>query len=373
MNQNIRGNTLISRILVVHDHFLVPGGAEKLVMTLVSGLVEHGYQVDIWTMLVDPRHFPDLARSRQVKVASLHVGRPIVNNLKTLLGFLFTEAPKLEYDAVLFSGIYAPLAVNRIRARHAIYYCHTPPRFVYDLRDYYWQEMPRLMRPFHWTAIQAMRYLYPKALAHMDKVVANSGNVAQRLNKYLGLDPLVVYPPIDTRGFYWQKPKGYYLSLSRLEHYKRVDLVIEAFRRMPDRNLIVASSGSDEQRLRELAAGADNIRFMGWVTEEEKRDLLAGCIATLYLAKDEDFGMTPVESMAAGKPVIGVAEGGLMETITPETGILLSPEPSVQEIMEAVSELRVERAVEMRENCINRASCFGRCIMILSMMSLLHQ
>src|SRR5690606_17754944 len=142
---------------------------------------------------------------------------------------------------------------------------------------------------------------------------------------------------------------------------KRVRTIIEAFLTMPDRQLVVASGGDQDVELRALARGATNIRFTGWIDDKELKVLIGGAIATIYIPVQEDFGMSPVESMAAGKPVIGVAEGGLLETIVhDETGLLLQPNPGVPDVVEAVRVLSEQRALEMRAACEARAELFTR-------------
>jgi glycosyltransferase involved in cell wall biosynthesis len=199
------------------------------------------------------------------------------------------------------------------------------------------------------------------ALARMSNVIANSENVRRRLAKYLRLDATVIYPPCDVDAYRWLGRGEFYLSTARLEPYKRVDLVVDAFRQMPNKSLVVVSGGSALPELKWRASGCGNIHFAGWVDEANLRRLMGNAIATLYLPRDEDFGLSPVESMAAGKPVIGVAEGGLIETVVhEETGILLSPEPKVEAIIAAVSKLDSERALGMRVACEQRARLFSR-------------
>jgi glycosyltransferase involved in cell wall biosynthesis len=140
---------------------------------------------------------------------------------------------------------------------------------------------------------------------------------------------------------------------------------VKAFLKLPDKKLIVTSGGSEYARLTKLAGNASNITFTGWVTEDKLRELIGNAIATLYIPKDEDFGMAPVESMAAGKPVIGTREGGLRETIVPgETGLLLSPNVSAEEIIDAVALLTKTKALEMRRACEERAQLFRKQLFI---------
>ncbi|MCX5882479.1 MAG: glycosyltransferase, partial [Deltaproteobacteria bacterium] len=179
---------------------------------------------------------------------------------------------------------------------------------------------------------------------------------------------IVIHPPVDTERFCWMGQKDYYVSLARLENFKRVDLIVKAFRQMPEKKLEVTSSGSEMERLKRLASDAPNIHFTGWQTEAQLCRWIGNAIAAIYIPMDEDFGMSPVESMAAGKPVIGVAEGGLLETVVPnQTGILLKPPPTVDAIMAAVHDLTPKRALEMRSACETRARLFTREIFIEKM------
>jgi glycosyltransferase involved in cell wall biosynthesis len=159
-----------------------------------------------------------------------------------------------------------------------------------------------------------------------------------RLKKYLDVESEVLYPPCDTEGFEWMGDGDYFLSTARLEPLKRVDLIVEAFKDMPNKKLIVASGGSQLESLEELADGAKNITFTGWVSDTELRRLVGNCTATIYIPKDEDFGISPVQSLAAGKPVIGVNEGGVVETVRETAdGVLISTPPSAAKIRDAVS------------------------------------
>jgi glycosyltransferase involved in cell wall biosynthesis len=193
----------------------------------------------------------------------------------------------------------------------------------------------------------------------MDIIVANSENVRRRLRSFLGVSSQVIYPPCDTAAFRWIDQDDYYLSFSRLDPLKRVDLAIRAFRELPERRLVVVSSGPEEDRLRRLAAGAANIEVRGRVSQAQLREAIGRCVATIHLPRDEDFGLAPVESMSAGKPVIGVREGGLLETVVEgETGLLVDADPTPSEVAEAVLAMDSTRAAAMRRACEERAQAF---------------
>ena len=281
--------------------------------------------------------------------------------LKVMAAFERKTSFLNDYDWVLFSGIYAPLAVRNRTQGGNLLYCHTIPRFAYDLKEFYLSRLPFFLRPAFYGLVLLMRHRYERALRRMDGIIANSHNVKRRLETYLGRTATVIHPPVDTKRFCWMAQKDYYVSLARLENFKRADLIVQAVKRMPEKKLVVTSSGSEMQRLKRLAADAPNIHFTGWQTEARLCRWIGNAIAAIYIPMDEDFGMSPVESMAAGKPVIGVAEGGLLETVVPDqTGILLDPPPTVDAIMAAVNDLTPKRALEMRSACETRAGLFTR-------------
>ncbi|MDN5939386.1 MAG: glycosyltransferase [Salinisphaera sp.] len=275
-----------------------------------------------------------------------------------------------DYDTAVYSGCDS-LAAACPGAGYNLHYCHTPPRHYYDqyrqleADDLERLRVPRLGQPplrlLRSALIDVLRRRYETAIQRMDRVVANSETVARRLRHYLGVDAAVVHPPCDTAAFAWRGQEDFYLSTARHEPLKRIDAIIAAFRRMPDRRLVVASVGSQTKTLRRQAAGAANICFVGCVDDAKLQDLIGLCTATIYVPVDEDFGISPVESMAAGKPVIGAREGGLLETMVDgETGLLIDMTRGADAIVDAVLTLDGRRAAGMREPCERRAPMFGR-------------
>ncbi len=344
---------------LVYDFMLVPGGAEQLSLHVLERhpawrLVAGAAQTDAF------EHTP--VPWQRVDVLGRRVAHPALQALATLRAFERRGALLTNFERVLFSGVYAPVGVMHRPGRHNVYYCHTPPRFAYDLEDWYLERASAWQRPALRRLAAHVRDRYEWALGQMQRIAANSHNVADRLHRYLGVEDVrVIHPPVDTETWRWIEAGDYYLSNARLEPYKRVEWAVRAFMEMPDRKLVVASGGSQLGALRELADGCANIRFTGWTSPGELRELVGRCIATVYLARDEDFGMAPVESMAAGKPVIGVDEGGLRETVVHgETGWLVDPGngESVESLVDAVQHLDDRRALAMRQACERRAQDF---------------
>ena len=356
---------MAGRGVILYDFMLVSGGAEKLTLALLDGIPD----ADLVYGFRDEKMFSDsdLGAYRHIDLGA-KAELPGWRSLKVMWAFQRRCAFIGDYDWALFSGSNAPLAVSHRPAGKNFYYCHTIPRFAYDLRDYYRQRMhPALRQPLDLLAAYVRRHYEPSITA-MDKVIANSENVKRRLKKFLNRESVVVYPPIDTDRFTWRGQGDYYLSVARLEPFKRVDMLIDAFLHMPDKQLVVASGGSEFEELRRRASGARNIHFTGWVSSDEMRDLIGNSIAVLYVAMDEDFGMSPVEAMAAGKPVIGVSEGGLLETVIDgETGALITESLNIDSLMDAVRQLSPRRCQQMRAACENQASRFSREIFVSRM------
>lgn len=342
---------------ILYDFLQVAGGAERLTLTLAEAFPE-------WTLYV-ARRYPE-AGALGESVARAH---GLGDRRSALLG----RIPEAIYgfkrrtrflrraQAVLYSGYYAPLAAPVQEQGRRLYYCHTPPRFAYDLKADYLTRLPPPLRPLFNTFLSRYLAEYDASLRTMDRIIANSENVRDRLMRQFDLSAAVVHPPIETARFTWRGEGDYFVSLARLMPAKRVELIVHAFLAMPDERLVVASGGPELARLRALAGDAPNIQFTGWCGEAELADLLGHARAAIYIPVDEDFGMSPVEAMAAGKPVIGVAEGGLLETIVDgETGILLPSPPGIEALKAAVKRLTKTRAATLRGACQARAALFSR-------------
>jgi glycosyltransferase involved in cell wall biosynthesis len=356
-----------SRGMMLYDYLAVLGGAEKLTLTFLEAFPGIPLCCGYRNRMV----FPDSSLPASGLVDLNGFSRiPIWRILKVIRAFERKTTFLRDLDWALFSGSYAPMAGRNRPDGLNLLYCHTIPRFAYDLKDYYLSCMPLPFQPVFLWLVHLVRRRYSQALENMNEILVNSRNVQNRLRFHLGKSSTIINPPVDTDRFVWTGQSDYYVSLARLENFKRVDRIVEAFRRMPDKKLVVASDGSEMGRLRQIASGASNIHFLGWQTEARLREVIGNCIAAIYIPIDEDFGMSPVEAMAAGKPVIGVAEGGLLETVVPEkTGLLLSPAPDIDALMNAVRRLDAKRAHSMRSDCECQARQFGRDVFLGRMRS----
>ena len=300
------------RPLVLHDFFTFLGGGERVAMILAESL-----HAELWTGQLDRDAFPDdyFGNVAPISLQAYNRSPRWLRFSKILqLWWAFAHFPEISTSWALFSGLVSPLAYKRIRGKK-IFYCLTPPRLLYDQKNFMVQQVPRWRRPFLRVIMFFYQLAYKRALRDMDAIFTISETVRKRLKTYLGYDSQIVYPPCETERFRWIEQDNYYLSTARLDPLKRVNLIVKAFERMPNKRLLVVSDGREMTEIKRIAETTKNIEILGRVGEERLRDLMGRCIATIYIPRDEDFGISPVESMAAGKPVIGVREGGLLETV----------------------------------------------------------
>ena len=215
--------------------------------------------------------------------------------------FSWQYVPELyEYDVIIQSGNEMGWFVPK-DTQTVVKYVHSTPRTLYDrFPDRGESAFLRLLAPI-------MRILYLQNIPYPDTYIANSELIQRRLERYWDVDSEVVYPPVDVESFYTAEKEDFYLTYSRLVPSKCIDEIVRAFKNLPNQKLIVGGSGPQEIYLREIAP--DNVEFRGFLSEEEKRDLLSRAKALVFAAKNEDFGMVPIEAFASGTPVIGVNEG----------------------------------------------------------------
>jgi glycosyltransferase involved in cell wall biosynthesis len=342
--------------IVLHDIFDIRGGGERLALSLVNGLKSD---------LAFGKHSAQSFRLEKLDIDKIYdLGLKLeFPGLKTLsLSNLFGHNTHFlkHYDKVIYSGMICPLAIQNHLMGGNYYYCHTPPRFVYDKFDYYLKQNYLPQRIMMRLLVLWFKPRYEESVALMDVIMANSEFVKARIKKHLNRDAVVVHPPCKINQFNFNQSQGYYLSTARFDVLKRVDLVIQAFKEMPDKNLVVCSAGSEEAKLKKLATGCQNISFTGQVSDNKLSELISHCIATIYIPKDEDFGMSPVESMAAGKPVICSDHGGPTESvIDEETGYYIDDSNICYSLIEAVNKLDTNQAAKMRSACEQRSLKFS--------------
>ncbi len=361
------------KILIIQDRFQFRGGGERLVLDLAKAL-KADILTEYWTDVTFPRS------EAPGKIYTLDDGEaPMIvwRYFRAQWNFWWKTRKILpEYDVIIFSGNNCLSAALRpLRNKKIIYYCHSPVRYVYDLLTHRRnEESSRIKKVFYYDIGKwLIRTIYNLGLSRMPVVVTNSQGVHDRLKTFCHRESRIIYPPVQTKLFTWIAQESYYLSFARLDPLKRIDRIVKAFQQMPDKVVKIASTGPCEQELRELAKGYPNIQILGRVEDDVLKDLVGKCTATIYIPINEDFGMSPLEGMSAGKPCIGVDEGGLRETVIPgKTGTLIPKECRVEDLVTAVQELTPERAFAMRSACEEQAKRFDVSVFSEQMKALVY-
>jgi glycosyltransferase involved in cell wall biosynthesis len=194
-------------------------------------------------------------------------------------------------------------------------YCHSPPRYLWGFEDSYLESSShhnRLGRLLFTASLPRLREFDRRMAQKVNRFIANSRCVQERIARYYGRESAVIYPPVDIEAFRPDRPReDFYLVVSALVPYKRIDLAVDACARL-GRRLVVIGTGPEESDLRRR--GGEHVTFLGWQSIEIVRDHFERCRAFLFPGI-EDFGITPCEAQAAGAPVIAFNQGGALETV----------------------------------------------------------
>jgi glycosyltransferase involved in cell wall biosynthesis len=330
------------RVAIVHYWLLGHAGGERVVGALAAMFP----QADLYAAIADQKRMPPTLRSRHVTTSYLQK-IPFSTRLYRhllLLHPMALEALDLSgYDLIISSESGPAKGVLSPASACHICYCHTPMRYLWDMYHSYRSSLPFGARTLFSLAAHYLRVWDAVSAARVDYFVANSNHVASRIKKHYRRDSFVIHPPAAVEGAYLSdRVEDYYLIVSRLTEYKRVDLAIEACNRL-GRRLRIVGDGDQYKRLRRMAG--PGIEFLGYLEDEDVHKNYAHCRALLFPG-EEDFGLVPVEAHSFGRPVIAFGKGGVLETVVPacptegihterSTGVFFS-EQTPEALMESI-------------------------------------
>jgi glycosyltransferase involved in cell wall biosynthesis len=333
------------KVAIVHDFLTALGGAERV----VAALHELYPDAPIYTLRYSEEKTHGAFKDCDVRVAKLGqtwLGKSAMLSLPFLPNAVET-LPLSEYDIVISSSsAYSKGVITKPSTLH-ISYCHTPMRYVWDWAYEYARENgydTGVKSFFHRLLTHYLRIWDQASAERVDVWVANSNYVAKRINKYYRADSTVIYPPVslvpqqnDERPI--EEP--YFLIVSRLSAYKKIDLAIEATAQTKDR-LVIIGEGGDRERLEDLATRLKApVTFLGYQSDAVIAQYYSNARAFLFPGED-DFGITPVESMSYGKPVIAYGKGGATETVVDgKTGVLFT-HPTAASLVEAINTFKAK-------------------------------
>ncbi|HEX2234350.1 MAG TPA: glycosyltransferase [Thermoleophilaceae bacterium] len=340
------------RMALVHDFLLDLRGAERVFLAMCDLWPD----ADVFTPVYDPDGTEGRFEHRNIHTSPLQKLRPTARTFRVLLPFYPAAIESFDlsgYDLVVSSSSAWAHAVMCDEDTVHLTYCHNPFRYVWNDRD---ATLAARRNPL---TREALRVLFRRwrqwdwiAAQRVDRYVANSRATQRRIATYFGRESTVVYPPVETERFRPGSVGDFYLVLSELMPHKRIQVAIEAFNRLK-LPLIVVGDGPDSRRLRRMAG--PGIRFLGRVGDDLVAQLLSACRA-LVVTAIEEFGIAAVEAQAAGRPVIGMAGGGVRETVREgETGVFWHGGP--EELAEAVT--RFDETEISPEDCVRNAGRFN--------------
>jgi len=343
------------RVAIVHDWLISSRGGEKV----LEAILELFPQAEIFTLFYDSNRVSEKIRRHPVHVSFLNrfpQAHRYYRHLLPLFPMAIERFDLTDFDLVISSShCVAKGVIVGPQALH-LCYCHTPMRYAWDrYRDYFppgWKE--GLVFPF----IHYLRIWDVTSSARVDGFIANSSWVARRIEKYYRRSSEIIHPFVDLSAYPLSEKKreSHYLAVSAFAPYKRLDLAIEACRKL-DRKLRIVGEGQDSALLKRLAG--DNVTFLGRLDSDGLRREYAEARALLFPG-EEDFGITPLEAMASGTPVLAFGRGGTLDSILPgETGLFF-PEQTVESLTQAMLKFEASEMHFSPARCRTRAESFGR-------------
>jgi glycosyltransferase involved in cell wall biosynthesis len=311
------------------------GGAER-VLEAAHALFP---DAPVFTSMYDPAAMPRAYRDWDIRVSFMNRLPYVHRRHQIFLPFYryaFEQFDLSGYDVILsITSAFAHGIRKPGGARH-ICYCLTPARFLWQYDEYVSHESVNgVARKFLPSMVSNLREWDRRAATQVDEFIAISREVQSRISGCYGRDSCIVYPPVDVTSFRIAPPSeigDYFLIISRLIPYKRIELAVDAFNRT-GQPLLIAGDGRDRPRLQ--ARAKDNIRFLGRVSDKERLDLMARCKAFVFPG-EEDFGITPLEANAAGRPVIAYGGGGALDTVVEGMNGVLFHAPTSSALAESV-------------------------------------
>jgi glycosyltransferase involved in cell wall biosynthesis len=350
------------KIAIVHDWLVLYAGSERCVESFTNIWPD----ADVFTLVnfLTPDEQKRILKNKIPTTSFLQNWKSARRNHRKFLPLFPYAIEQFDlsgYDLIISSSHAVAKGVLTNSNQLHINYCHTPIRYAWDLTHQYLNES---------GLSTGIKGLIAKAILHyiriwdvsasnrVDYFVANSKYIAGRIKKTYRREAEVIYPPVDTANFPLQSEKeNFYLAASRFVPYKRIDLIVEAFSKMPEKRLVIIGEGPDRDKLLSKATG--NIEFIGYQPQEKLKEYMQKAKAFVFAA-DEDFGIMIIEALSCGTPVIAFNKGGAAETIIDnKTGIHFN-EQTADSIVEAVVKFENSRESFSPENLNEYAKQFDR-------------
>ncbi|MBR8629617.1 glycosyltransferase family 4 protein [Klebsiella pneumoniae subsp. pneumoniae] len=328
---------------IIGDWFVTYAGSEKVVSEFIKIFPESElYSIVDFLSNNDKKHFLD-KKINTTFIQTLPKAKQLYQKYLPLMPFAIEQLDVTKHEVILSSSHAVAKGVLTGPDQLHISYVHSPIRYAWDLQGQYLREAgldKGCKSAIARWILHKIRMWDVRTANGVDHFIANSRFIARRIHKVYGRKADVIYPPVDINRFRLNTIKDdYYITASRLVPYKRVDLIVEAFTHMPHKKLIVVGDGPEMKKIKSKASS--NIEILGYQDNDKMNELMQKARAFVFCA-EEDFGISPVEAMACGTPVIAFGKGGVLESVIPlgekkPTGMFFQ-EQTVSSICSAIEE-----------------------------------
>jgi len=329
------------KVAIVHDYLNQYGGAERVIEVMHEIFPE----APVFTSIYQPENMPDSFKKMDIRVTFMQKF-PFLDRFYKKYFMLYPIAMKSlkvkDFDIIISSSSSFAKGVRKRKNAVHVCYCYTPTRFVWYYNSYIKKEnFSKIISTFLLPLfIKSLKKWDLKAVEGVDKFIAISNHIKNKIKACYKRDSEVIYPPVDFEKFKINeasKERGsYFLVVSRLNAYKNIDMAINACKKL-NQNLKIIGTGLYLKELKKIAGDSKRIEFLGRVSDEELSSYYSGCRALIFPG-EEDFGISPLEAQASGRPVIAYAKGGALETIIDgETGIFFK-EDNEDSLSESISD-----------------------------------
>ena len=343
-----------NRNLFVHDYFQNFGGGERLILNLVrkKDKLVTSFIVEKLKNFLKGKNIYSLQNNRGKKLFLLKFLTPF---------YFYSYFPKKKYLNAFVSGNYSIFSDLK-KIKNKIFYCHSLPKIFFRYEKFY--NNKNFFLKFILKLIgKIFKKIYIIKLNQFDFLIANSSFTKKHLKKYYKKKIYVVYPPI--KKFYSKreivKTKPFFLCNNRHEVEKNIDKVIKVFNNIKNYNLVITSQGSQTNILKKLSLNNKRIKFLGLVSDIKYKKLINSCVATINISREEDFGMSALEGMSAGKPAIVVNNGGYLETcIKNYNSFIINKNNIHNDLFNLIKNFDTSLAKKMHKNCIITSKKFSK-------------